>query len=404
MMLGSAYLGGAYFFLRAGASTSWPAVKAGFPPVIVFASLMGVATVAHWGQVRPSVTSRSGSGSILYFAHSVPHHGVVAVEPATRLRARPRRPTAPAQRFLERRHRSGSWPSSRAILLFLFPVHGYRISGRGSSLLPSARVVGAVFSLGCALIGASIERLWACVLLPPLPGGRASCWSSWSSRLSVLTMSSIPATRRRGCSPSGSWSSPWRLASCTGRMERLVGAQESSAQVLRRSRGLLQRMQVDLVRRQRPAEDARRFFDATAICGRPEAHRSGDRSPRLRGSMNAMGRVVGPRVRGRLSLRARRRPSTHSLCQVPGRVAFEVAKKKSRHPARRLQRRRRSAPLRAHQLRAASDHSSDVISLADFDDADLLQADVRPTHRHVDAVLQVRVGAEEDRVRHGLAR
>src|SRR4051794_9095442 len=50
MMLGSAYLGGAYFFLRTGASTSWPAVKAGFPPVIVFASLMGVATIVHWGK------------------------------------------------------------------------------------------------------------------------------------------------------------------------------------------------------------------------------------------------------------------------------------------------------------------------------------------------------------------
>ena len=50
MMLGSAYLGGAYFFLRTGASTSWPAVKAGFPPVIVFASLMGIATIVHWGK------------------------------------------------------------------------------------------------------------------------------------------------------------------------------------------------------------------------------------------------------------------------------------------------------------------------------------------------------------------
>ncbi|MEO5680181.1 MAG: hypothetical protein ABIS47_10990 [Acidimicrobiales bacterium] len=48
MVLGSVYLGGAYFFLRAARASQWHQVKAGFVPVGTFASLMGVATVIHW--------------------------------------------------------------------------------------------------------------------------------------------------------------------------------------------------------------------------------------------------------------------------------------------------------------------------------------------------------------------
>ena len=48
MVLGSVYLGGAYFFLRAFRATEWHTVKGGFVPVGTFATLMGVATIAHW--------------------------------------------------------------------------------------------------------------------------------------------------------------------------------------------------------------------------------------------------------------------------------------------------------------------------------------------------------------------
>src|SRR5689334_21617768 len=48
MVLGSAYLGGAYFFLRAARANAWHTVKGGYPPVAVFATLLGVATVLHW--------------------------------------------------------------------------------------------------------------------------------------------------------------------------------------------------------------------------------------------------------------------------------------------------------------------------------------------------------------------
>jgi hypothetical protein len=48
MMLGSAYLSGAYFFLRVFGGTRWHEVKTAFLAVTVFATLLGVATVVHW--------------------------------------------------------------------------------------------------------------------------------------------------------------------------------------------------------------------------------------------------------------------------------------------------------------------------------------------------------------------
>jgi hypothetical protein len=48
MVLGSVYLGGAYFFFRAARARRWHTVAGGFPPVATFAALMGIATILHW--------------------------------------------------------------------------------------------------------------------------------------------------------------------------------------------------------------------------------------------------------------------------------------------------------------------------------------------------------------------
>lgn len=48
MVLASAYLGGAYFFLRVLGETHWHSVGTGFLAVTAFASLLGVATLLHW--------------------------------------------------------------------------------------------------------------------------------------------------------------------------------------------------------------------------------------------------------------------------------------------------------------------------------------------------------------------
>src|SRR5689334_17191056 len=48
MVLGSVYLGGAWFFVRAALGPPWHTVAGGFLPVAGFATLMGIATVLHW--------------------------------------------------------------------------------------------------------------------------------------------------------------------------------------------------------------------------------------------------------------------------------------------------------------------------------------------------------------------
>src|SRR5437016_12743746 len=48
MMLGAGYLGRAYFFVRGAAHARWQCVKARFPPITTFGTLMGTATVLHW--------------------------------------------------------------------------------------------------------------------------------------------------------------------------------------------------------------------------------------------------------------------------------------------------------------------------------------------------------------------
>jgi hypothetical protein len=60
MMLGAAYIGGAYFFVRAAADARWHWVKVGFLPVTTFATLMGIATILHW--------DRFNHGYISFFA------------------------------------------------------------------------------------------------------------------------------------------------------------------------------------------------------------------------------------------------------------------------------------------------------------------------------------------------
>jgi hypothetical protein len=54
IMLGSAYIGGAYFFTRAAMIPRWHLVTLGFPAVASFASLMGIATALHWDRFNRS--------------------------------------------------------------------------------------------------------------------------------------------------------------------------------------------------------------------------------------------------------------------------------------------------------------------------------------------------------------
>jgi len=48
MLLGSAYVGGIWYFSRVLVTRRWHRVKYGMPAVLLFASLLGAATLLHW--------------------------------------------------------------------------------------------------------------------------------------------------------------------------------------------------------------------------------------------------------------------------------------------------------------------------------------------------------------------
>ena len=66
MMLGAAYLGGAYFFVRAATFARWHWVKVGFLPVTTLATFLGIATLLHWNSFNHSHISFF-AWAIMYF-------------------------------------------------------------------------------------------------------------------------------------------------------------------------------------------------------------------------------------------------------------------------------------------------------------------------------------------------
>lgn len=157
MVLGSVYLGGSYFFLRAVRATEWHRVGVGFIPAGLFASLMGVATITHWDKfVHANVAFWLWAA--LYF-------------------------TTPflvfAMWFLNRREQSARTaddlvlPQSTAMLIgvlgiaalatgvFLFLVPRAAIAIWPWTLTElTARVMGAIFALGVAGLSAFTDKRW----------------------------------------------------------------------------------------------------------------------------------------------------------------------------------------------------------------------------------------------------
>ena len=158
MVLGSVYLGGSYFFLRAARATQWHRVEGGFLPVGLFASLMGLATIIHWNKfIHANVAFWLWAG--LYFTTPFLVFGVW---------------------FLNQREESGPAPDdvllSRAATMvigalgvlavastaFLFFLPKTAIHAWPWTLTElTARVMGAIFALGVAGVGAFAGRRWS---------------------------------------------------------------------------------------------------------------------------------------------------------------------------------------------------------------------------------------------------
>lgn len=160
MMLGAAYAGGIYFFSRLLMLKEWHRVKVGFPPVITFVSMLGIATLLHWDKFNHHhVSFYAWSG--LYF--TTPFIVLIVW-----LRNRTTDPLTPTKNevLLPKTIRFGFGMIGGvtllvAILLFFRP--DWMISVWPWQLTPlTARVVGAMFALpGMVGLGIAMDQRWS---------------------------------------------------------------------------------------------------------------------------------------------------------------------------------------------------------------------------------------------------
>jgi hypothetical protein len=158
MVLGSAYLGGAYFFVRAGLATRWHTIKGGFPPVVLFATLLGIATIVHWDRFNHrQVAFWLWAG--LYFTTPVL---VATVYLRNRRHDVPAEDGTPRLPVLTARLIGGTGILALTTGLFLFVAPSTAIRYWPWALTPlTARTMGAVFCLGVAGVGALVDRRWS---------------------------------------------------------------------------------------------------------------------------------------------------------------------------------------------------------------------------------------------------
>lgn len=158
LLLGSVYLGGAYFFARAVRTARWHTIKAGFPPVATFATLMGIATILHWGKFTHSnVAFWLWVG--LYFTTPFLIAGVWLANRRYEDRDSAEEVVVPP---VTARIIGGIGVLAVAMTLFLFLFPRQAIDVWPWPLTPlTARVMGAIFALGLAAVGAFTERRWS---------------------------------------------------------------------------------------------------------------------------------------------------------------------------------------------------------------------------------------------------
>jgi hypothetical protein len=158
MVLGSVYLGGAYFFVRVVGASQWHTVAGGFVPVGTFATLMGVTTLLHWDRFLHDHVA-FWLWVALYFTTPV------LVFLVFFRNQREYDPGADAS------VRIGSVAAGSLVLvgvtsmatcsfLYLFPARAVAVWPWQLTPL-TARMLGAIFALGVAGVGAWWERRWS---------------------------------------------------------------------------------------------------------------------------------------------------------------------------------------------------------------------------------------------------
>jgi len=158
MVLGSVYLGGAYFFARVVRASQWHTVAGGFVPVGTFATLMGVTTILHWHKFL--------HGNVAFWLWVALYFTTPVLVFAVFLRNQREYDSRP-----DGSGRIGSVAASAFVLigvtsmvtclfLYLFPARA--VAAWPWHLTPlTARMLGAIFALGVAGVGAWWERRWS---------------------------------------------------------------------------------------------------------------------------------------------------------------------------------------------------------------------------------------------------
>jgi len=159
MLLGAAYLGGVYFFVRVVLAKHWHTIKAGFLPVTLFASLLGVATLLHWDRFTHEHISFF-TWTVLYFTTPFLVLGTWWFNRRTDPRT-----AEPDDILLPNGIRwllGGVGAITLAISLLLFLQPQLMIAVWPWTLTPlTARVMGAMFALpGLVGLGIASDRRW----------------------------------------------------------------------------------------------------------------------------------------------------------------------------------------------------------------------------------------------------
>lgn len=157
MVLASAYLGGFYYFTRLSRQQRWTSVKIGFPSVTLFASLLGIATIAHW--------NRFNHAHPAFWVWTALYLGApFLVATAWAANNRYSLPADPADARLGTGVRwmiglTGAAALATGIVMFLVPA---RVIPIWPWLLTplTCRVIGAVFCLGSALLVLATDPRW----------------------------------------------------------------------------------------------------------------------------------------------------------------------------------------------------------------------------------------------------
>jgi hypothetical protein len=158
MVLGSVYLGGAYFFVRVVFASQWHTVAGGFVPVGTFATLMGVTTILHW--------DRFLHGNLAFWLWVALYFSTPFLVLAAFLRNQ--------REYDAAGDASGRFGAAAAGVLVLAGVTSMAMCGflylfphRAVAVWPwrltplTARMLGAIFALGVAGVGAWWERRWS---------------------------------------------------------------------------------------------------------------------------------------------------------------------------------------------------------------------------------------------------